>query len=108
MLIKTTDLTPGERLAIDRRRIGRSQQAQAGIFGVSLYKYRKWENDEEEPPNDPPLGNLQTHEQCYVVRRRRGLRLGDVAVEMGFSRWWINQMELGEVNCGKLHDYFAQ
>ncbi len=88
------DLTPGERVLIERRRCGQSQRQAADAHGISLYRFRRWESDDEVGPV-VRLGGLLEHEVCHILRRRAGIQLEDLAEELGVSRWGLCKMEYG-------------
>lgn len=93
--LKASSLTNGERLLIDRRRALLSQKEAADAWSVSLYLYRRWEDDKSDPPRTS-VGRLEKFEVCLLKRRRSGLRVSDLAEKIGVSRWWLTQMERGE------------
>jgi transcriptional regulator with XRE-family HTH domain len=100
------DLTRGERLLLERRRHGESQRAAADRHGVSRYRYRRWEADEDAGPR-VALERLRAYERCFLQRRREGLRLAELAHEAGLSRWWLCQMEYGAAPAGRLVRFWA-
>lgn len=93
-LLATENLTAGEALEVDRRRTDLTQAGAAGLFDVPPCHYRRWELDELEGPR-VRLGPLSLHEQAFVVRRRSGLTVRQVAEQMGLSRQWISEAERG-------------
>ena len=99
MPLNVSDLTPGERLTIARRRPGLSQKDAAYGYGVSLSTYRRYEADEYETTAVPycPLQIVTVPEQCFILRRRKGLSQADVAEKIGRSRWFVNMVEMGEI-----------
>jgi len=99
--MKTSDLTTGERVLILRRRKQESQQAASERHGVSLYRFRQWETDEEQAPK-VALGRLERCESCFVRRKRSGMPLHELASQMGVSRWWLIQMEHGKQSADAL------
>lgn len=103
--MKTTSITTGERLLIERRRNNESQDAAAGRHGVSRYRYRLWESDQAEGGRQPRcarLGLLRDYEGCYIRRRRAGLSVAALATKVGVSAWWVTQMEHGDVPADRL------
>lgn len=96
MLIKTSDLSRGEKLLVERRREEQTQAQAAKRRRVSLYIYRKWETDVEQGPLTK-VGRLEPHEQCVIMRRREEQTAADLAEELGVCRWWLCQMEKGVV-----------
>lgn len=106
MLVKTSDLSRGERLLVKRRREAMSQVDAAERFRVSLYHYRGWETDTRECPHEVAVGRLELFEQCFILRRRSGLRMRKIAGKIGVSRWWVCQMERGEVDARRLVSFW--
>ncbi len=108
MLVKTSDLTRGERLLVARRREAESQVDAAARFDVSLYRYRQWETDEEKSPHELGLGKLSGFEACFLMRKRAGTTMAAVAKKVGVSRWWLCQMERGEVDSARLVSFWQE
>ncbi len=106
MLVKTSGLERGERLLVDRRRRSESQVDAAARFDVSLYHYRGWETGIRRCPHELAIGLLESFEQCFIMRRRSGLRMGRIASKIGVSRWWVCQMERGEVDDRRLVSFW--
>ena len=105
--MQTSDLTNGERLLVlRRRRSDKSQKGAAAALGISLYKYRRWEADDDEPPK-PKLGALESHEAYFIMRRRAGKSLQELATEVNVSSWWLCQMEYGRAPLARLVAYWA-
>lgn len=105
MLVKTSDLTVGEKLVVKRRRDGLSQVKAAKKAKVSLFAYRQWEQDVEKAPA-PKIGKLEDHEQCYILRRRAGWTTQELADELEVCRWWLCQMERGAIDTQPLVAYW--
>ena len=105
--MKTRDLTNGEKLVVKRRRADESQREAATGFSVSLYRYRRWESDQDKPPN-VSLGQLKPHEGCFMRRRRAGISLKTLADVLGVSRWWLCQMEYGNVATDRLVQHWSK
>lgn len=109
MMIRTNEMTRGERRLIVRRRAGRSQREMAELHDVSLYFYRKMERDPRKgPPPDLLGGPLGAHERLFLLRRRAGLAVRDVAERMGVSPWWVTQMERGTAPVDRLAAWWAE
>lgn len=104
--MKTRDLTNGEKFIVQRRRADQSQREAAEAKGVSLYRYRRWESDQEKPPS-VSLGRLEPYEGCFVRRRRAGISLKTLAEVLGVSRWWLCQMEYGKAATDRLVDHWS-
>lgn len=94
-------VTAGEKLLIERRRAGQSQRDRAAVLEVTLYRYRRWEADEERGPL-VDVGALEPHETCHLRRRRAGISLEDMAEVLDVSRWWVCQMEYGRAGADRL------
>lgn len=104
-------LTEGERLVVWRARQGHSQDEAAYVKGVSRKTYGEWERDARPIPRlkkASRIRRLETHERCMLYRRRAGRTQGEVAAELGRSRYWIGQMELGAQDCDELLWYWEQ
>lgn len=104
--IKTSELSPGERLKIYRRRKGLNQDAMADSLGLSLYAYRRVEEESDLCDFVPPLGHLSQREQCYIARLRRGWTLAQAAEKIPCSRWWLRKMERGDAPINKLWNFW--
>lgn len=98
-------LTRGERLAIQRRRLGERQRVAAVRHGVPLSRYSRWERDLEHGPS-VRIGVLKVHEQCFIYRRRSGKTQAQIASDLGMCRYWLNRVELGLANCDDLVGYW--
>lgn len=98
--MKTTDLTPGERLLILRRREKKGQREFAEEYGITLYCYRQLELDQEcrYAPPDVMLHDVHPYEVCFIRRTRAGITLTEFARTLGVSRWWLCEMEYGNAN----------
>lgn len=108
MLTTTEELTKGERLHIARRRLGLTQNQMSKRVKATVGSYRKWELG--ELTKDCPVvgvGKLKDYERCFLLRKRHGYSLGELALEMGTCRWWISQMEKGEAPIDRLIEYWG-
>lgn len=101
-------LTSGETLLIDRRRRGERQGAAAQRLGVTHSMYGKHERDVVELPPIEDLLPLKSYERCLLYRRRCEQTQEQVASELGVCRFWLNQMERGEVACDELISHWEQ
>lgn len=52
------------------------------------------------------IGRITENERCVLMRRRAGYTQRQVGKDLGFCRWWINQMESGKVDCTPLTTYW--
>lgn len=102
------ELTPAEKLIIYRRRLEFTQHNMAAFFSIHRETYGRLERgllpfDEDIVPD---LGGIQDHEKCYILRRRANKKQRECAQEMGVTRFWFNQMELGKVPCEPLIEFW--
>lgn len=103
----TLTLTDGEKLCIQRRREGRTQEYMAFVNRIHRNTY----NRQEKMANVvmltvPDPKDLTDNEKCFLLRRRAELTQTDLGEITGFSRFWINQMEIGEADCSPLSSYW--
>jgi len=86
-----------------------NQDAAAKSRGVSRSTYSRWELDRGQGP-DVVVGfkTITPAERCFLYRRRAGYLQKDVAAQLGCSRYWVNLMELGEVDCDALLWFWEQ
>ena len=101
------DLTLGERLIVGRRRKDLSQTDAATRCRVSLFRFRKWEDDVEEPKASaltklPVSGALKPGERCFLMRRRAGLSLKQVSTKTGITVNALSQIETGKHDAAEL------
>ena len=107
-VLTESNLTAGEKLVMMRRRHGRfgrgiAQRTLARNIQVTRRQIQLAEDDETVPTEWPgPLKkfsaqfrDVQKHELCFVMRRRKKQSLQALATELGLSRFWVQQMELG-------------
>lgn len=110
MPLTLKELTPGERLTIERRRKKENQREACARYEVSRRVYGNWELDRPRAadPTIPPvdLGTLMDHEACFLMRRRGDWAQETIANELGVSRVWLAQMELGNEPCAQLVEYW--
>ena len=102
-MLKVTDLTTGESLILQRRRLGVTQGRMAELIGVGRDVYRSYERDEDRkwrqgPPVElPPRGDedLADEEIIHILRLRLGWTLDDAAEAVGRSRATYVNIESG-------------
>ena len=100
-------LSRGERLITDRRRRKETQTLAAKRHGTSEFIYGRWERDDDDDSiSIRSVMPLRLHERCLLYRRRSGMSQGEVASQLGRSRWWLNQMERGLQPCKELLAYW--
>lgn len=100
--------TKGESLVIWRRRQKLTQPQAALCLEVSYDLYRRWEAD--KPTRDQVWmnnGSLQTHEVCYLLRRRQNKTQREIAAVIGLTRLWVIKMEGGEAPIERLQEYWG-
>ena len=97
-----------ERLIINRRRRGNTQNQEAERLGVTRYMYRKWElgDPHKEITFERKLSPLGIFEICFLLRRRKKLTVTQIAEEIGVSKTWVSDMELGTVFIGDLIEFW--
>lgn len=97
-----------ESVILYRRRLGISQTQMAAMLKIHRETYGRLERGKTvqvEVPK-PTLGNLSPYEVCFILRRRSGKTQNKIAESIGFTRYWLNQMELGKVSCVPLVEYW--
>lgn len=87
-MYRPSDLTPGERLWLMRRRCGATMADHAEtVYGVTEWQYGEWEHDRRA--NVPWVAvtpkQLTPGEQCALARRRADLNLRRLAKLTGLS-----------------------
>lgn len=105
-MLTASQLTLGERLRIFRRRYLRTQAEQARVMKVPLGTYKRMEADEIEADR-MPIGRVEPHEACMIMRRRKGMTLEQLGEEIGLTKWWICQMETGQAPTTTLVAYWS-
>lgn len=105
-MLKASELTSGERLLIVRRREGCSKAEAASGCGVSLYRYTRFEADKERGPT-ARTGRLSFAESALLERLRAGISAAAQARAVGCSRWWLTQMETGQVPDTRLREHLG-
>lgn len=108
--LKIGRAAPHECLLIDRRRRGVTQEKEARARGIDYHAYCLMELGRVPVPSDqrPTLGSIETHERCYLLRRRLGLTLKQVASALRKSPMTVAQMESGERDCSPLVNLLVQ
>jgi len=101
-------LTTGESLLIARRRSGESQELMAKKYGITRNQYGRAERDQEDCVKDVPvIQDLDLKEKCLLLRRRAEKTQEECAEEMSITRFWFNQMEMGNINNDDLIRYWG-
>ncbi|MBB76567.1 MAG: hypothetical protein CMJ75_18840 [Planctomycetaceae bacterium] len=100
-----------EKLRLAQRRLGLSQDGLRKKLKVGAEQVRRWYYDAEEIPTkvlkDLPTGAPSKAEKCWILRRREGMTIEDVAKDMGISRVWVWKMEKGQEDPKELADYWG-
>jgi len=111
-MLEGLDLTVGENLAVQRRKLGVTQGQMAKLLGLGKHVYRSYEHDEERqwrqgPPAELPLleGALAPEEVIYVLRQRLEWSLDDAAGAVGRSRATYVSIESGGRTTARWADY---
>lgn len=106
--MRVSDLTPGEKLYLDRKRNGLNMTEAATEYEVGLAKYRAWEHDAAEGAPSPALGKLTQQDEFLILRRRSGKTIKELCVEVDCCPWWFRQMELGIVPNDRLVEFWSK
>lgn len=106
-MLSATQLTNDERLLVQRRRLGETQDEAAERWGVSSWTYRCWERPGNGAPLGIRIGRLQDHEICYLMRRQWGMSRKECAAAAGISQGWLTQMERGRIDCEPLIEFWS-
>lgn len=99
------ELTPADRLIVQRRRLGESQSQAAARWKVAYHVYSSWECGEGRPP-EVSVGQLRGHERALVYRRHAGRTQREVAEDLGVCVLTLRRMERGESDPGALLEYW--
>lgn len=105
-----TQLTKGERIFIWRRRKKLNQKQAGEELGLKRHEIFRIEKGLKVRCGIPvqPLGNLKPLEICVLKRRRAKMTQTELGKKIGCSRWWVNQMELGLEDSGKLVKFWKK
>lgn len=102
------ELTNGETLQLWRRRHDLTQEQAAEKIKANIDRYREWEANRGLYVPRKNLGEVKTHEYCYILRRRSGLSQRELAHKMGVTRLWVIQMEGGSAPVERLKHYWKE
>jgi DNA-binding XRE family transcriptional regulator len=102
------ELTRGDRLCIQRRRLDETQRQAALRHRVTYHIYSAWENDLPAPAQPPAvnIGRVAPHERALVYRRHAKVTQADVASDIGVCVFTLRKMERGERPCEDLLAYW--
>jgi len=108
-LLRTRDLTRGEKLYVKRNRLGITQLEMSVSMGVVPAQYRAMEQDVEgsEAPYITLGASLEPRESYTIMRRRAGYSRAELAEEIGVSAFWLRKMEKGLAPIKRLADYWG-
>jgi len=59
------------------------------------HRWKQWETGEKSPEIIITIGPVAPREWCFVMRRRRGMTLAQLAAESGFAARWVHRAERG-------------
>ena len=111
-MLRDTDLTTGENLTIQRRRLSVTQDRMAELLGIGRDVYRSYERDEDRkwrqgPPITLPQldDELAQEEVIHILRLRIGWTLDDAAEAVGRSRATYVNIESGGRTTARWADY---
>lgn len=111
-MLKASDLTPGEKLLIFRRRSELTQALMAEELGVSLLAYRAMEQDHDYIPCNRKIprvslsGRLAVWEVAVILRFRSSLTQAQTAAQIGISKYWLRRMETNDAPLDLLLEYW--
>ena len=106
--LRLTDLTPGERFWLWRRRTGTHSYDASVIYGVSTKLITAWERDRrtDVPEVNLPGGELTCGEQATILRRRAKVSIKSAAVQLGVSHVSLIRMERDEIDATKAMEFW--
>jgi DNA-binding transcriptional regulator YiaG len=77
------------------------------IYLVPRRRYGEMEADGQIELEQDVLP-LTANEECYLLRKRSGLTQEQVAEQIGVTRYWLNQIELGKAASDKLEAFWNE
>jgi len=103
------DLTAGERLFLQRRRLGEDQKTAAKKHGVGFIHYGQSERiNRFFPKHIEPITEVKDYEWCVIVRRRKKLKQRELAEELKVCKLWLLKMETGQIQATRLVQYWEE
>jgi len=72
-----------------------TQEGAANYFGVSMRQYKAWEADRKKPPVKIKKWKLEPYEVCVIYRHRAKMSVNRLALDIGFSPYWVTRLERG-------------
>ena len=100
-------LCKAEECLIYRRRNNLTQAQMSEIYLVPRRRYGEMEADGQIELEQDVLP-LTANEECYLLRKRSGLTQEQVAEQIGVTRYWLNQIELGKAASDKLEAFWNE
>lgn len=100
------DLTPGEKLLLDRRRRKETLSKAASRWGATLAAYKGWETGAKGAP-DVKLRGMTLPEQWVVLRLRAGLTQDQLAEKCGIWQTDVSKTEHGVKNFREIREFFG-
>jgi len=104
--ISLTKIKAHEFLFIDRITRKLNQTKYASKHGCTRHEYSEIELGLKLPNFWVEKLNLTEVEKCILLRRRKGLKQGQLAEILDVSRNWIRLMETGGRNPARLIEYW--
>ena len=99
-----------EKLLIARLRTGKSQSEFALQLGIDYNLYRRVENGTGHVHQKilEPFAQIvpDPRERAILTRKRHKMTQSDLALAMGYCRYWIVQMERGHVNSDPIINFW--
>jgi len=103
------ELTKGEELWVQRKRLNLTQKQMSVVYKVALDKYTHWERDERSDHiHTYKVRDLTGGELSQILRRRVGMLQSELALAIGCSETWVRMMEKGQVKANRLVEYWGR
>ena len=109
-MLTIVGMTHGQTLRIQRRREKKTQAQAAQQLGMPLDSYKQAEADKAPECWDiafPEVDELTGPEYCFLMRRRAGLTLAELAPMVGVRKEHICLMEKGKAPPKTLIEYWT-
>jgi hypothetical protein len=108
-MLRSSQLTKGEKLYIHRKRLRFTQFQMAVRCGVCLAEYRSMELDEEGTTvGYHTIAPIKEREVYATLRRRQGITKSELAREIGVSAYWLGRMEEGAAPVATLAKFWEK
>ena len=105
--VSITKVEPREYLFIDRIKRKLNQTQYASRMGCTRHQYSEIELGLRLPWFWVEKLILTEVEKCILLRRREGLKQGQLANIIGITRTWVRLMETGGRNPARLIEYWS-